>query len=197
MTIIKNSNNPVYSTLTRALGYGYDIVIDQQTFHYEFKVNGKEACIIADNENYLSDIVNAFHHTHKAICIYYTKDHSFYKRFDELPSFLLPISILQVSHCFLNQEKLDILKDYNETVFFPVQIMDDEYVLLDNHHLLFIAYQNNVKMVPVYIEQPRNEIYDFVYLAKEQNIKSIKDLAILPSQDYQNILQELSLLFKQ
>lgn len=196
MTIIKNSDNPVYSKLTKALGYGYDIVIDQQTFHYEFKVNGKEACIKTDNNTYLSYVVDAFHQTHKAISIYYTTDRSFYKSFDEPLSFLLPISILQVSKCFLSQEKLELLKDYEEETYFPVQIIDDEYVLLDKHHLLYIAYQNNIKMVPVYIEEAKQETIDFVYLAKEQNMKSIKDLSILPDQEYQAIQQELNKLFK-
>lgn len=195
MTIIPNSKDSYYSSLTRALGYGYDVVIEHHLVHYEFQPKDKEAIVLATDPSYFLEVVEAFHQKHKAIHTYYTEDHAYYKSYDELPTFLLPVSILQVSQFFLNQERLTILKDYDDNTYFPVQIVEDEYVLLAQHHLLYTLAQHQ-KMVPVYIDQVTPSILDAIYLAKEQNIKHIEDMTILPKQEYDTIQQQLQTLFK-
>ena len=90
---------------------------------------------------------------------------------------------------FLNQNRIQELKPYfnpNDTVI-PVTILDEEYVILDGHHRVYLAYEEGMKMVDVYLDEKSPQIEEFLYLAKEQNMKHIKDLSILSNQEYTDL----------
>ena len=113
----------------------------------------------------------------------------FYMEMKKSFTFKLPISILQVSKFFLNQKYLAELNQLTslDSIQFPVQIIEDEYVLLDNHHFLFIAKELGFKMVDVYLSEVKQNTLDFLYLAKEQNIKGIQDVRSLSDEEYHKI----------
>ncbi len=193
MDIIREYDNPYYKEKSRILGNCYTILTGKTSFHYEFIISGKEAKIKTDSLEYILDAVEAFRKDNRYISIFYTEDHSFYQSYEDQMTFKLPISILQVSSFFLCKEKLKLMDKYisNEETYLPVCIIDDEYVLLDGHHRLYLAYKNEEKMVNVYLEEPKPFIHDMIYIAKEQNLRWIKDLQILNKKEYQEIYNEL------
>ena len=153
------------------------------------------ATIVSDTSLYLEEVASMHHKLHPTISIYKGKD-SIWKWKNPF-TFKLPISILQVSKFFLNQKYLAELNQLTslDSIQFPVQIIEDEYVLLDNHHFLFIAKELGFKMVDVYLSEVKQNTLDFLYLAKEQNIKGIQDVRSLSDEEYHKIEKDLNSIF--
>lgn len=197
MKIICNFINSNYPSGLRSLGYAYEIMVGEKKFYYLFEVNQFEAIVKTDNEEYLEIVVDAFHQRHKPVSTYYTLNHSFYKSYDEVHTFLLPITILQVSKPFLDQEIVNELKEIEITNYhFPVTIVQDEYVLLKGHHVLKACQEAGMKMVSVYLDEPTPLLLDRLYLLKEQNVKYINEIPLLKSEEYEQVWQGLKEMFK-
>lgn len=193
MQIIKATNDPYFKEKSLVLGNCYWVIEENDVFHYEFLVKKQEAQIISDTQDHLEEVVKAYHLTHPFIYTYYSKDHSFFMTFDEIKTFKLPISILQVSQIFLDEERLEALKPYHEDLdlYFPVQIIDEEYVLLNQHHELYLTFHDGIRMVDVYMDENKAVSKDYLYLAKEQNIKTINDMHIISHKEYEEIKKQL------
>lgn len=197
MKIIKTETDTYFDEKSRVLGNCYQVMDSGNIYHFEFIVEGNEAKIISDTSNYLEEVATEYHRVHLNIIRYYTENHTFYMSFDSVHTFKLPISILQVSEFFLNQTKLDNLKnDLNlDSLAIPVQIIDDEYVVIRNHHSLYLAWEEGHKMVNVYLDDVNQKTRDYLYLAKEQNIKTVKDMRIITNDEYTLIQKQLEELF--
>lgn len=193
MKIIRTRDDKYYNEKSRFLGNCYNFIDNSLVYHYEFKIKYDEATIFTDNPNHLEEVITFFRKFNKFIPKFKTEDGSFYKAYDEIATFKLPINILQVSQFFLDKQKLDEEEKYIDinTIVLPVKIIDDEYVLLNGHHRLYRLYKNDIKMVEVYLDEELETTRDFVYIAKEKNIRTIKDLAILEHKEYENIMQVL------
>ncbi|MDE5566089.1 MAG: hypothetical protein K2I77_03785 [Anaeroplasmataceae bacterium] len=197
MKIICNFIDPNYPLELRCLGYTYEIIVEEKKFYYIFEVNQSEAVVKTDNEEYLEIVVDAFHQRHKPISTYYTLDRHFYKSYDEVQTFLLPISILQVSKPFLDESIIDELKEIEITNYhFPVTIVQDEYVLLKGHHILKACQEAGTKMVSVYLDEVTPLLLDRLYLLKEQNVKYINEIPLLKSEEYEQVWSGLKEMFK-
>lgn len=197
MKMIKTETDTYFNEKSRILGNCYVVIDNGNTYYFEFIAINNEAKIICDTSNYLENVVTEYHRTHLNITQYYTGDHNFYMGFDPVHTFKLPISILQVSKFFLNQSKLDNLRKHLDfdTLVFPVQIIDDEYVVIRNHHSLYLAWEEGYKMVDVYLDDIPPKTKDYLYLAKEQNIKTVKDMRIISNEEYLLIKKQLEELF--
>lgn len=198
MEIKQTFSDDFFKEKSRILGNCYIIKEKLDTFYYEFLIQDKQAKIITKTKKFLEEITEFHHKTHPYITKYYTTDASFSMQFEEIHQFKLPISILQVSKLFLNQRYLSSLKKYLDPldISIPVQIIDDEYVVLDRHHELFLALEYGEKMIPVYLDTPKRDIATPLYLAKEQNIRTIQDVKILSNEEYQTITEQLNTLFE-
>ena len=192
MKIIRDRENNIYSDKNKSLGNTFTIIENNQKFYYEFDIRGFEALIITDYLPYIEIAIDEFRKYNKYVSVFFTEDRSFYKAFDDLPTFKLPINIIQPSKPFVNEINLKNVSKYleNNEVYLPVNIINDEYVLLDGHTRLYAKNLENQKMVNVYIDDIEPEIEDLVYLLKEQNISTIKNVEILSNEDYNNIWTE-------
>lgn len=188
--IIRDRKSTIYSLKNRLLGNCFTIKKDIE-FHYEFDIRGFEALIICDNLVYINEAIEEFRKYNKYISVYYNKDRSFYKAYDEIHTFKLPINIIQPTEFFINEENLNNISKYLEDkeVYLPVNILNDEYVLLDGHTRLYAKYLEDCKMVNVYIDEMNDKIDDLVYMAKEQNINNIKALKLLNNDEYTEYLK--------
>ncbi|MDE6240905.1 MAG: hypothetical protein K2M08_00615 [Anaeroplasmataceae bacterium] len=193
MEILMTTTDIYFNEKSRLLGNCYLVIEDGIIYHYEFLVTKNKAEIICDSSTFLEYAVEHYHKEHPYINEYYIKDKTFFMTFDKIHTFKLPISILQVSSIFLDATLLEKLKNYEdiEDVFFPVQIVDDEYVVLDKLHQLYLASENGSKMVDVYMDEDFRLSRDYLYLAKEQNIKTIKDTHIISHDEYEAIYSQL------
>ena len=197
MTIIKTFVEPYFKEKSRILGNCYIICDQNVKHHYEVIPQNKSAKILSDTDQYLEEIANAHHQENPDILFYYTDDHTFTMHFEEIHIFKLPISILQVTKLFLNETYLAHLRNYLdvESICIPVEIIDDEYVILDKHHEVFLAAENGIRMINVYMSTPTKDIQNVLYLAKEQNIRTVQNLKLLSSEEYELITKQLEALF--
>lgn len=198
MDIIQTFSDIFFKEKSRILGNCYIIYTQNDKFHYEFIIQENQAKIRTDTSLFLEEIAEYHHQMHPYIQMYYTTDHSFSLHFEKMHTFKLPISILQVSKLFLNQNYLSGLRKYLDPtqICIPVQIIDDEYVVLDRHHELFLALEYGEKMVNVYLDTPKKDIQNPLYIAKEQNTRNIQDLKILADEEYQIISTQFNALLE-
>lgn len=197
MKIIQDFKSTYYPEQSRILGNCFTVEDGDKIYHYEFVQKGSEATIKTDSLEFLEAVIEHFRRENRHISVFRTLDSSFYKSYDETFTFKLPISILQVSQFFLNSNRLNDLKtvlDY-EHICVPVTILEDEYVLLSRHHEVYLAQAEGIKMVDVYMDTPSSNTKDFVYIAKEQNIRHIGDLKLLEEPEYINITEQFKNLF--
>lgn len=186
MKIERTYDDKFYKEKSRILGNCFNVTDNNNIYHYEFIIDKNTATILTDEEKYLNDVIDNFRFYNLYITKFRTKNNSFYKSFDEIHTFKMPISVIQPSQFFINKTKLDNIDNYLDIddIYIPVAIINDEYVALDGHHRIYLAYLNNKKMVNVYLDNYDPSINDFIYFAKEQNIKTIKDLQILSNEEY-------------
>ena len=196
MKIVQALEDPYYNEQSRILRNCYNVIENDITYHYEFLISDFKAEIKCDSSLYLEEVVEEYHLKHPYIYEYYTKDHNFFMSYDKIYTFKLPISIMQVSSVFLDQKRLDELKEHIDldNLFFPVQIVDDEYVVLDKLHELYLASLEGYRMVNVYMSEDTSLSKDYLYLTKEQNIKIIKDMQIISHEEYEEILKQLNFI---
>lgn len=185
MKIYRDYDSKNYNNTNQKYGNCFTVKNNNEYFYYDFTVSKHEATINTNELKYIDLAINEFRKYNSYISIFKTMDNSFYKTFDEKHTFKLPINIIQVSHFFLNQKKIDIFENMNlDEIYIPVAIINDEYVCLDGHHRLYEAYINNMKMVNVYLEKYDNYVNDFIYFAKENQLFKITDLTILSDDEY-------------
>lgn len=193
--IIRDRLSNVYSLKNRLLGNCFTIK-DKIDFHFEFDIRGMEALIICDYLPLINDAIDEFRKYNKYVNVFYNEDRSFYKAFDEIHTFKLPINIIQPSKIFISNSSFDSISKYLEDkeVYLPVTILNDEYVLLDGHARLYAKYNEDFKMVNVYLDDLYPILDDLVYMAKEQNITKINNINVLSDEEYKEYLEFINSL---
>ena len=188
MKIFKDRNNPFYNVKAKILGNAIT-VLDDKEYYYEFKIINDEAIIKYSDLKYIEDATRFFNANNKYIYKYSTLDNSFNQEFDKVFTFKLPISSIQPSEFFIDEDRLLEIEDNldEDRIIIPVAIINDEYVSLDGHHRLAAMQNNYHKLVSVYMDDYKPEVLDFIYIAKEQNIRSIKQMPHLSHEEYKNI----------
>lgn len=197
MKIIQDFEDSYYPKKSRILGNCYTVLLGEHAYHYEFILKDKEATIKTDSLECIEDVIEVFRRENRYISLFRTTDSTFYKSYDETMTFKLPVSILQVSEFFLNSTHLDLLKsalDYDQ-LYVPVAIIEDEYVLLGRHHEVYLAQTEGIKMVEVYLDNLKENTIDYIYIAKEQNIRHIEDMKLLEETEYTAISEQFKNLF--
>ncbi len=183
--IIRDRVSTLYSEKNRVLGNCFTIKGDIDT-HFEFDIRGMEALIKCDYLPYINEAIDEFRKYNKYVNVFYNEDRSFYKAFDEIHTFKLPIKVIQPSKIFISNSSLEAISKHLEDkeVYLPVTILNDEYVLLDGHARLYAKMNEDFKMVNVYLDDDFPSLDDLVYMAKEQNILNIKGVKLLSNEEY-------------
>ncbi|MBE6138022.1 MAG: hypothetical protein E7176_06475 [Erysipelotrichaceae bacterium] len=187
MNIYFDTESSIYKEKNRKLKNCITINENNQTYYYEFNIANKKALITYNDDTYLDIAIDEYRKHNPIISIFYNKDNSFYKAFDEIPTYKLPISCIQPTKFFLSEEILNNLEEYideDDQIYIPVAIIDEEYVCIDGHHRLMYLNRNYEKLVNVYLYKYPSYLNDFIYLAKENNIKSISNVKILKDEEY-------------
>ena len=171
--------------------YFYDdyenIIIKKDKIEYKFIIKNQEATVITNNYDDIEEIVQFVKKLRPHVYKFHSPNNTYYQEFDIVYSFKLPIKIIQPSKFFIDKKIVDEIGDnINENnVYLPVQIINDEYVLLDGHTRLYCLNENYIKMVNVYLFKAEPHIPDFVYIAKEGNIKNISSVHVLDHEQYE------------
>lgn len=105
---------------------------------------------------------------------------------------------LQPSQFYLSEAKLETIRTWFQaddlSQFEPISIkqIDDQWIIVDGHSRLFVAYQHGLEMIPVQLEQEdwNWDFYRFcIQATKDKGITSIADLGteILTAVDYDTL----------
>lgn len=187
-----------YNKEAQIKGHCYTLIVDNQKYHYEFNILDQSAIIKYDNLDYIEYVVNEHHKNNLYVFEYKTYDNLFFKRFDYVHTFKLPIKVIQISKMILNKDYLKVLEPFvNErNTYIPVNIINDEYVCLDKHHELYLLNEDYSKMVNVYIDNNLPKyIHEKIYLAKEKNVMTINNVDVLKQEEYLEINKMLEEIF--
>lgn len=190
MKIYFDTKHDFFSDNNKHINNCVTVKDDKKLYHYEFMIDGLTATIRYNKLDYITHAVDFYHDKNPYIYIYKTEDDTYYQAFEEIHTFKLPIDILQPTKFFIDKSNYDLIEkniDVDNEFYFPVNIINDEYVLLDGHTLLSVLANNYKKMVNVYIVDYEPEIIDFIYIAKEQNIRNIKSVNILKHEEYEKL----------
>ncbi len=159
-------------------------------YYYEYHIDDRSAKVRFNDNKYIEEATSFFHDINKYITSVRSFDESYYEKFNEVFTYKLPIKVILPTEFILSKERYEnidkTLKDL-DNVYLPVAIIDDEYVLLDGHYRLFILQENLKKMVNVYLDEAEGYIKDLIYIGKEQNIKTIKDVEVVSEKQYKAI----------
>lgn len=195
MKIIRDYESEIYSLKNRILGQCFTVIENKEKYYFEFEINGFEATIKYDRITLVDKVIDEFRKYFGYISIIYNKDRTYYRAFDETHTFRLPINILQPSKFFINKdhlEKIESIIEYKE-IFIPVCIIDEEYVILDGHTKVYAKMLEDNKMVNVYLASDIPDmIDDLVYMAKENNIRTVKQMELLNDEEYSIYLKQLN-----
>ena len=194
--IIRDRVSNLYSDKNKSLGNCFTIKGDID-YHFEFDIRGFEALITCDYLPLINQAIDEFRKYNKYVNIFYNEDRSFYKAFDEIHTFKLPINIIQPSKFFINQDSINAISKYLEDkeVYLPVYILNEEYVLLDGHARLYAKYQEDYKMVNVYLDDTFDKLDDLVYMAKEQNVNNIKMVKTISNEEYNDYIEFIETMY--
>ena len=188
LKIFYDTKNEFYNANNRCLNRCVTINHNNTFYYYEFMIKDLCAHVKYNDLKFIEEAVNYFHDDNLYIYKYITDDDKYYQEFDKIFTFKLPINILQPSKFFIDELVLNTLEeniDIDDEYYIPVNIIDDEYVILDGHTLLLLLANNYKKMVNVYIADYDEYIPDFVYICKEGNIKNIKNIHVLKHEEYE------------
>ena len=181
MQILKEYSKTTLNSTNRLLGNCYKVITDNNIYYYEFTKQNDMAYVNYDNPDYIEAIIEEYRKSNEYVNIIKSKDDSFYAEFDEVFTFKLPIECIQPSQLVINQDRIDKLETIidPENIHLSVKIIDNKYVLLDDHHLLYALNQIGERMVNVFInttldnniiECISNLVKD-IYLLKESEFK--------------------------
>lgn len=192
MQIKRDRCDNFYTFDNKALGNCFTVYNGKEIYHYEFEINQNQALVKYDSILFIKDAINEFRKYNKNVIRFYNSDRSFYLGFDEIQTFKLPIDILQPSKFFIDMDKYKAIEKHleNETFVVPVCIIDDEYVLLDGHARVRYLIDNYIKMIDVYMDNPSIDVQNYVYIAKENNLFKVKNMEILPHEEYLEYLEQ-------
>lgn len=187
MEIIRDRESSFYEQKSKDLGNAFTIIDNNIRYYYEFYPNKQEATIKTNDLKYVLEAIDEYRIYNKHITKFKDLNNEFYKQFDDVFTFKLPIKCIQPSSFFVDLKKIELFEEYIdfENVYLPVNIINDEYVLLDHHNLLYFLNECNQKLVNVFITDYESYINDFVYLAKENNILNVKGLKPLSHEEYE------------
>ena len=190
MKIYIDNESDFYSDKAKKLNLGITIYDNLNFYYYEFDIKDREAIVRYNDIKYIENASTFFHDMNKFITKIHDENNNFYEDFLELHVFKLPIKVILPTKFILSEKKYnDIDENISDlkNIYLPVSIIDDEYVLLDGHHRLFLLNENLYKMVYVYLDDIEPYINDLIYIGKEHNIKSISDLELVPDEAYNSI----------
>ena len=163
---------------------------NNEFYYYEFNVINRIAKVRTNDNKYIEEASSFFHDNNKYITKIYALDNSFYQEFDEVMVYKLPIKVILPTEFLISKERYEAIDNTLhdlDSIYLPVAIIDDEYVLLDGHIRLYIMQENLKKLVYVYLDEPEHYIKDLIYIGKEQNVKTIKDVELVSEKQYKAI----------
>lgn len=162
--------------------------IVQNKYPVEIKIISSYEAIIKGNKEFFDGVIEEFRFYSKHITTFYDKDGNVVKCFDRIDIFKIEIDRIQPLQFFVDENKLNAVKTFvrkKEDIIIPLDIYDGEYVCLDGHTRLFLAYKLGFSHVYGYITDGFEGEEFFVEETKKRGIKKAKDMALVSHDEYE------------
>lgn len=166
--------------------HGCYIVEDK--YPVEIKIISSYEAIINGNKEFFEDVIEEFRFYTKHITTFYDKDGNVVKCFDRIEIFKIEIDRIRPLQFFVDIDKLNAVKTFvrrEEDIIVPLDIYEDEYVSLDGHTRLFLAYELGFSYVYGYITEGFEGEDFFVEETKKRGIKKAKDMTLVYHDEYE------------
>lgn len=177
---------------SKLLGYCYKVIgVDLKEYYYEIIKKDNVGYIKYVNPEYLELVIEEFRLAYEYVNIFKSYDDSFYAEYDKVYSFKLPIDIIQVSEMLIQESRVNRLESIidPENIHLSVKIINDEYVLIGDHNLLYALKMIGERMVNVFINTTLDSdtvelLKELIYVLKENNITNITKCTLNKDEDY-------------
>lgn len=156
-------------------------------FPYQIKIISKDSAIIKGDEKYYNEVINDFRFFAEHIINFYSIDGKLIKKFDPPKIFTLKLDIIQPTQFYIDRKKLDAVKTFvknKEDIIIPVAKYEDQYISLDGHTRLYLAYKLGFSYVYAFITKSFDGTDYFVKESEKRGIKAVKDMILLSHEDY-------------
>ena len=166
--------------------HGCYIVEDK--YPVEIKIISSYEAIINGNKEFFEDVIEEFRFYTKHITTFYDKDGNVVKCFDRIEIFKIEIDRIRPLQFFVDIDKLNAVKTFvrrEEDIIVPLDIYEDEYVSLDGHTRLFLAYELGFSYVYGYITEGFEGEEFFVEETKKRGITKAKDMILVSHDEYE------------
>lgn len=156
---------------------------------YEVEIiSEREAVVRGRDADVFPEIIEEFRFYSPNITIFYDQNHNIILELPPLPLLTIPLSGIQPSQFYVDEEKLAAIQNFieaGEDIVIPVCQWQDRYVSLDGHTRLYYAVTKGWKQVRAVEEEPDHVIFDFVKEAQARNIFTPQDMELLNHEAYQ------------
>lgn len=156
-------------------------------FLYQIKIISKDSALISGDEKYYNEVINDFRFFAEHIINFYSMDGKLIKKFDPPKIFTLKLDIIQPTQFYIDRKKLDAVKTFvknKEDIIIPVAKYEDQYISLDGHTRLYLAYKLGFSFIYAFITESFDGTDYFVKESEKRGIKAVKDMILLSHEDY-------------
>ncbi len=151
------------------------------------EITGPDTAVIhCNNPSYYDLIINEFRFYAEHICKFFA-DGILVKEFAPLKIFDIPVSEIQPSQFYVDEDKINAVKNFvngPDDIIIPLQRLDGKYVSLDGHTRLALAVQRGYNSVKAFISQSDVNIEAFVSEAQKRGILSPLHLKVVSHSEY-------------
>lgn len=200
MEILFDFEDEFYSDEEKKLKNAVTVIDGNKRYHYAFERKKDSTIIRYDDITYIDEAAEYFKNLNLYINKIKSNDNEYYREFDYIHSFKLPLDVIQPTDMFVDEEKYNYLKDIDvdpENIYLPVRIIDDHYVLLNGITFLKIMKENYERLVNVYINDDVYVSDDLLYVLREKNIIKIDDVDIIEHNVYSGYIKLIEELKKE
>jgi len=159
---------------------------EDKAYKYFFEINGREAVLFTNTEQYISKVIDEFLFYSGFINLIKDEEGNvLHKR--TIEPYLLEISKIQPSQFYINQQKLESCKKWIKSlkdIFIPIAIKDGKTISLDGHTRIKAAIDLGYTSVFVYPDEYDDTIFHFVDEAVRRNINSVYNMEVISGEEY-------------
>lgn len=160
---------------------------ESREYRYFFDINGREAILYADSQQYIDKVIDEFLFYSGFISCVKDADGRMLRKTNEHKMKLLEITQIQPSQFYINERKLASCKPWIKSqtdVMIPLAAINGKTVSLDGHTRMRAALDLGYESVYVYDDDYDEYITYFVNEAVRRNILSVSDMEIVDDNEY-------------
>ena len=188
MEIIRAEMNDTDLFSKSELNFGACCFFTQdRVFRYFFGINGREAMLFANTNQYISEAIDAFLFYSGFIVSIKDENGCVLAARTQSRPYLFEISNIQPSQFYINEKKLESCKKWiksPEDIFIPIAVKDGKVISLDGHTRLRAALDLGYASVYVYPDEYDDTVFHFSDEAMRRKIYSVSDMEIVGDEEY-------------